>query len=564
MVPVNGLDYGVLVATILGIAAYGVWRTRGRRTLGAYLKGDGDAGWLVVGLSVMATQASAVTFLSTPGQGYQSGLGFVQNYFGAPLALIAVSVFLLPVYRRLKVYTAYEYLGQRFDAKTRLLAAGLFLLQRGVGAGITVYAPAIVLSTVFGWRLDLTIICSGVVATAYTVAGGSDAVTHTQKLQFTVILAGMAAAFGILLHQLTATHTLSEVLALAGQSGKLRAVDFSLSPSRRYTLWSGLLGGGFLALSYFGTDQSQVQRYIGARSLRQGRLGLMFNAVFKIPMQFGILLLGVLLFVFYETADVPVMFNTTAWNGAVAREPSLEAIARAAAADHRAKRDSVEAWLRARDPAERAAQLARVDNLAAKEAKARADAVAAVGRLGTKSNDADYVFIRFILDHLPHGLIGLLVTAFFAATLSSKAAELNALASTTVVDVFRYLAPAGTTDARMVLASKWFTVLWGGVAMAFALFASLSENLIQAVNIVGSIFYGVVLGLFLTALFLRRVGGTAAFTAAVVSQAAVIVMYLVLDISYLWYNAIGCVLCVAVAALLQLVLPGTPQEPLTP
>ena len=538
----NALDYLVLAVTILGIAAYGVWRTRGRTTLHAYLKGRGDAGWLAIGLSVMATQASAITFLSTPGQGYANGLGFVQNYFGAPLALIVVAAVFLPIYRRLKVFTAYEYLGHRFDAKTRLLGAGLFLLQRGLGAGITIYAPAIVLSTVFGWNLNATIVCGSVVAIAYTVAGGSDAVTHTQKVQLAVIFAGMAAAFGLLLFKLTRTHTVADVVAVAAERGRLHAVSLSVAKSERYTLWSGLLGGGFLALSYFGTDQSQVQRYLGAKSLRQGRLGLMFNAVCKIPMQFSILLLGVMLFVFYETGDAPVLFNRVAWETAVAKDAGLHSAETAITAAHRAKRDALQTWLHDRStlPAVRAAD--------AREAAARAAVTAAVG---PRANDADYVFVRFILDQLPHGLIGLLVTAFFAAALSSKAAELNALASTTTIDVFHYLAPAGTTDARRVLASKAFTAMWGLVAMAFALSAHLAENLIQAVNIVGSIFYGVVLGLFLVAFFARHVGGTAVFWSAVVAQAAVIGMYFTLDVGYLWYNVIGCGLCVALSLAVQ-------------
>ena len=553
----NALDYVVLLVTILGIAGYGVWRTRGRKNLSGYLKGDGNAGWLVIGLSVMATQASAITFLSTPGQGFTDGLGFVQNYFGAPFALIAVSIFFLPIYRKLKVYTAYEYLGQRFDAKSRLLGATLFLLQRGLGAGITIYAPAIVLSTVFGWNLNLTIICGSLIAIAYTVAGGSDAVTHTQKYQLSVIFAGMTAAFVILLHKLTATHTLTDILAIAGHGGKLKAVDFSLNPDRRYTVWSGMLGGSFLALSYFGTDQSQVQRYIGAGSLRQSRLGLMFNAICKIPMQFLILLLGVLLFVFYQTHDVPVMFNRAAWETALSKNPSLNTAQADANTLHQKKQIQLESWLRHRDSA---AEQYRLDELNSQESRVRATAIQTVG---TRAKEADYVFIRFILDQLPHGLIGLLVTAFFAAALSSKAAELNALASTTAIDLYRCLAPAGVTDARMVLASKLFTILWGLVAMAFALTASLSENLIQAVNIVGSIFYGVVLGMFLVAFFFRAVAGTAVFWAALLSQLIVICMYWRMNISYLWYNLIGCALCLILSLLFQISI-GSHRRRMTP
>jgi Na+/proline symporter len=564
----NGLDYLVLVGVMVGIAAYGMWRTRGRGDLRTYLKGASNTHWLTIGLSVMATQASAITFLSTPGQGYESGLGFVQNYFGAPLALIIIAAVFLPIYRRLNVYTAYEYLGKRFDSKTRLLGAGLFLLQRGLGAGITIYAPAIVLSSVMGWRLDATIICSGLLVVAYTVSGGSAAVNLTQKYQIGVIFVGMIAAFFVLLAKLPAGLGFSDALAVAGGYHKLEAVDFSLNPDRRYTFWSGLLGGMFLALSYFGTDQSQVQRYLSGASLRESRLGLMFNAIFKVPMQFFILLLGALVFVFYQFERPPVFFNQAAWHQQAKGESgaklrALEADFNAAHAD---KQQHVTAWLAARHAgdatkaeAERAAALAAN----ARTEKARADTKAVLHTADplTPVNDSDYVFITFILAHLPHGLIGLLVAVFFAAAFSSKAGELNALGSTTTVDIYRHVIRREASDAHYVTASKWFTALWGLVAIAFALFASLAENLIQASNIVGSIFYGVVLGLFLIAFFLKRIGGTAAFWAAVVTQALILAVYFLrntvpwLGFSYLWYNVIGCAVCLALAALIQSLSP---------
>jgi SSS family solute:Na+ symporter len=564
---VNALDYAVLVLTMLGIAAYGMWRTRGRRDLSGYLRGAGEARWLAIGLSVMATQASAITFLSTPGQGYESGLGFVQNYFGAPLALVIVAAVFLPIYRRLKVYTAYEYLGHRFDGKTRLLGAGLFLIQRGLGAGITIYAPAIVLSTVMGWPLDATIVCSGLLVVVYTVAGGSDAVTLTQKYQIGVIFAGMLAAFLVLLWRLPAGLTFSDTLSLAGGYRKLEAVDFSLSVDRRYTIWSGLLGGMFLALSYFGTDQSQVQRYLGAASLRESRLGLMFNAVFKIPMQFFILLLGVLIFVFYRFELPPVYFNQAAWADQAAHDPGgrLRALNSEFAAAHAEERRQLAAWIEARRSGDKSAEAA--SRAAAAAAHDREDAARdrTLGLMGAAdrrtANDSDYVFITFILKYLPHGLIGLLVTAFFAAALSSKAAELNALGSTTTVDIYRHLVSRDASDRHYVVASKLFTAFWGLVAIGFALFAHLAENLIQAVNILGSIFYGVVLGLFLVAFFLKRIGGTAVFWAAIASQALVFALYFSLGISYLWYNVIGCAACVALSALLEAVMgfPGKAQ-----
>jgi Na+/proline symporter len=555
---VNAVDYVILVGTLLAIAAYAVWSTRGHRDLSAYLKGGGETKWFTIGLSVMATQASAITFLSTPGQGYESGLGFVQNYFGAPLALIVISAVFLPIYRRLKVYTAYEYLGHRFDPKTRLLGAGLFLLQRGLGAGITIYAPAIVLSTVMGWRLDATIVCSGLLVVLYTVAGGCDAVSLTQKYQIGVIFAGMIAAFIVLLAKLPPGLTFSDSLALAGGFHRLNAVDFSLNADRRYTIWTGLLGGTFLALSYFGTDQSQVQRYLGGASLRESRLGLMFNALFKIPMQFFILLLGVLLFVFYQFERPPVFFNRAAWNyqvehGAAATLHSLEQDFNTAHAQERAQ---LQAWLEARHSGNLAAAAAARDASEASHERVEA-ARAATGRALRSGNsqatasDDDYVFITFILSYLPHGLIGLLVTAFFAAALSSKAGELNALGSTTTVDIYRHLVKREADDAHYVRASKWFTALWGVVAIGFALFANLAENLIQAVNILGSVFYGVVLGIFLVAFFLKRIGGTAIFWAAIGAQALVFALYATLPISYLWYNVIGCAACMAAAVLIQ-------------
>jgi Na+/proline symporter len=553
------LDFVVLIGSMVGIAFYGVWRTRGPRDLNAYLKGDQNIGWATIGISVMATQASAITFISTPGQGYQDGLGFVQNYFGMPLALILIAAVFLPMYRWLNVYTAYEFLGRRFDAKTRLLGAALFLLQRGLAAGITIYAPAIILSTMLGWRLDLTIILSGLLVVIYTVIGGSEAVSLTQKYQMAVIFGGMVTAFIVLLVKLPANFT--DALTVAGGFQKLEAVSFSFDFKQRYTFWSGLLGGLFLSLSYFGTDQSQVQRYISGASLRESRLGLMFNAVLKIPMQFFILLLGVMVFVFYQFEQPPVFFNQSAWNQAVKQDSGgqLKSFEQKFDAIHVEKEQWIHSWLDAKHSGnQEAATQARAQALAAND---RSDAVRTEARTalaaadpGVKSNDADYVFITFILDYLPHGVIGLLVAAFFAAALSSKAAELNALGSTTTIDFYRHVFKREASDDHYVAASKWFTFFWGLVAIGFALFANLAENLIQAVNIVGSVFYGVVLALFLVAFFIRRVGGTAIFWAALAAQALVFILYFSLSISYLWYNFIGCAACVLFSLILQAAL----------
>lgn len=560
----NVVDYLVMFGVLVAIAAYGMWRTRGQHDLRTYVKG-GNTHWLTIGLSVMATQASAVTFLSTPGQGYESGLGFVQNYFGAPLALIVISIVFLPIFRRLNVYTAYEYLGQRFDAKTRLLGAALFLVQRGIGAGITIYAPAIVLSTVMGWRLDLTILASGILVVAYTVTGGTPAVNLTQKYQIGVIFAGMVAAFFVLLSKLPAGLTLHEALTVAGGFHKLDAVDYSLDPAKRYTIWTGVFGGMFLALSYFGTDQSQVQRYLAGSSLRESRLGLMFNALFKIPMQFFILLLGALVFVFYQFERPPVFFNQTAWHqqAAGAHGEKLRALEADFNAAHTEKQQHLQEWVAAeRAGDERRADAAQAAALAANQRTetARAATKAALREADPKTptTDADYVFITFIVDHLPHGLIGLLVAVFFAATFSSKSGELNALGSTTVVDFYRHvhqLRGTSASDAHYVAAGKWATALWGVAAIVFAMSVTLAENLIQFANIVASIFYGVVLGLFLVAFFLKWVRGTAVFWGALAAQLLVFVLFATLSISYLWYNVIGCVACMLFAVILQLFLP---------
>jgi Na+/proline symporter len=567
----NTLDWIVLLVTMVGIAAYGAWHTRHTNHLDTYLKGSQTTRWGTIGISVMATQASAITFLSIPGQGFESGLGFVQNYFGLPLALIIVCAVFLPIYRRLGVYTAYEFLGQRFDQKTRLLGAGLFLLQRGLAAGVTIYAPAIILATVLGWRLDVTIISTGVLVIIYTVTGGSEAVSLTQKWQMGVILGGMVTAFAILLARLPDGLGFSGAAQVAGAMGKLQAVDFSFDPEKRYTLWTGIFGGLFLSLSYFGTDQSQVQRYIGGAALREGRLGLMFNALLKIPMQFFILLLGVLLFVFYQFQPAPVFYNRVEWqqyaNGSDGS--TFRALEARNAWLQGAKEGKIYAWLDARNhhsAAEPAARAAMLDAQAATEAvrtEAKAALIAADPLAKTK--DSDYVFIGFILEQLPHGAIGLLIAVMIAAALGSKAGELNALGTTTTIDLWRHFRPLAEHDeARNVRAAKWFTALWGIVAIAFALFAGFSENLIEAINIIGSIFYGVVLGIFLVAFFLKHIGGTAVFWAAIAAQVLVFILFFTLKISYLWYNLIGCAACMLLSLILHILIGSNDRRTKTP
>ena len=555
----NVADWVVLLATIVGIAAYGAWRTRQVRNLNTYLRGKPSTGWGTIGLSVMATQASAITYLSIPGQGFESGIGFVQNYFGLPLALIIVCAVFLPMYRRLNVYTAYQFLAERFDEKTRLLGAGLFLLQRGLAAGVTIYAPAIIVSTVLGWPLDPVIVATGLLVIAYTVTGGSEAVALTHRWQMAVIAAGMVTALILLILRLPDGLHFTGSVAAAGALGKLHAVDFSLDPSRRYTVWTGLFGGLFLSLSYFGTDQSQVQRYIGGPSLREGRLGLLFNAVLKIPMQFVILMVGALLFVFYQFAPHPVFFNQAEW-----RRHAQDGRFRAIEAEHAQalaqSQSAIRAWVQARasddaarEATARAAMVAASDRAQAIRAEARAALLAADPR--AKIKDSDYVFITFIVTQLPPGAVGLLLAVMFAAALSSKASELSALGTTTTIDFWRHFRPLAAADeARNMRVARRFTALWGIFAVAFALFAGFAENLIEAINILGSIFYGVLLGLFLVAFFLRDVGGSAVFFAAIAAQTLVIVMYFSLNIGYLWYNLIGCAACIALSLVLQAIL----------
>ncbi|HEY2124834.1 MAG TPA: sodium:solute symporter [Chthoniobacterales bacterium] len=549
----NRLDYLVLFATILAIPLYGLWRTRGRESLGHYLKGDTSIRWGTIGLSVLATQAGPITFLSMPGQAYESGIGFVQNYFGQPLALVVVCAVFVPIYQKLKVYTAYQYLGQRFDRKTQYLGAFLFLIQRGLAAGITIYAPAIILSALLGWRLNLTIWLAGGLVVIYTVVGGTKIVSLTQRYQMMVILFGMAVAFAVVVYRLSPQLSFHRALAIAGSLGKLQAVDFSIDTHKRYTFWSGIIGGFFLALSYFGADQSQVQRYLAGDSLRSSRLGLLFNAVVKVPMQFFILLLGAMVFMFYQFEKPPVYFNQPAYERAIERGwgPQLETLAAQADQVFQEKRDALQAT--ATDSS--AAALARVRELETRAEQIRAETKKVLDQSGAdpKSKESDYVFITFILQQLPHGVVGLLIAVILCATMSATAAALNALGSTTAVDFYRPLIRPDASDHHYVIATQVLTAVWGLVAIGVASFANLVENLIEAGNILGSVFYGSILGLFLVAFFLRNVQGSAVFFAGVAAQALVFVLFFTTGIGYLWYNAIGC----AAVLLFALVLQGT-------
>lgn len=545
------LDWIVLALTLAGIVAYGLWRTRGITTSERYLRGSEDR-WATIGLSIMATQASAITFLSTPGQAYEDGLGFVQFYFGLPIAMVILSAVMLPAYYRLRVITAYEFLEQRFDLKTRQLAALLFLVQRGLAAGITIYAPSILLSSLVGWDLRVTNVVTGGLVILYTVAGGTRAVSQTQKQQMAVMLAGMVLATGWIVASLPAGVSVDDALGVAGALGRLDAVDWSVDPDSRYTFWSGITGGTFLALAYFGTDQSQVQRYLSGQTLAQSRLGLLMNGLLKVPMQFLILMTGVMVFVFYQFEKPPAFFNVPA-RDVVAEGPHRAELLDAEAAydrAHSARRDAALRFLDVRGGGQEDA--ARVGLQQAHERlEAARDGVKTVittARPDVEREDADYVFLGFVLRYLPAGLVGLVLAMVVSAAMSSTAGELAALGTTTLVDLYRRSLVPSAPDTHYLLMSKLFTFAWGVVAVLFACYASLLDNLIEAVNIIGSLFYGSILGIFVVAFFLKHVGGNAVFAAAIVAEAVVLGLWATSDIGFLWFNAIGCALVVALAA----------------
>lgn len=542
----NLVDWVVLFATIAAIVAYGLWRTRGPHTAADYLRGGSDAKWWTIGLSIMATQASAITFLSTPGQGFEDGLGFVQFYFGVPIAMAILSVTIVPIYYRTRVLTAYEYLEQRFDLKTRQLTAVIFLLQRALGVGISIYAPGIILSTVLGWPLMWTNLFIGVVVIAYTVSGGTRAVNQTQQLQMAVMLGGMLLAFIYILRVLPVP--VADAFGVAGVLGKLDAIDFSTRLDTRYTFWSGITGGTFVALAYFGTDQSQVQRYLSGESLHQTRMGLFFNGLVKVPMQLMILLVGVLVFVFFQFNEHPLFWNAPELRQVrhapqAARYAELEA---AHARLFREKKELLDRWLASRD--ERVAQALRsVDGA---EKALRDDARALVKEVAPRANvkDADYVFLTFVMTRFPPGLIGVLLAVILCAAMSATASALNALGTTMEVDFYKRTWRPAATDAQRVRAAKLFVVLWGVLAMTFAMFAEQIDNLIQAANILGSIFYGPMLGVFLVGFFTKRARGTPVFVATILAQALVVLVWRYSDIGFLWYNVIGCAAVAAFTA----------------
>ncbi len=553
------LDWLVLIGTLGFIVIYGAWKTKGSKNVTDYIKGGSEAKWWTIGLSVMATQASAITFLSTPGQAFHSGMGFVQFYFGLPIAMVVICLVFIPIYHRLNVFTAYEYLETRFDLKTRTVAAILFLIQRGLAAGITIFAPAIILSAVLGWDLNTLNIIIGVLVIIYTVTGGTKAVNVTQKQQMAVIFFGMFVAFYLIVSYLPADITFSKALKIAGASGKMEVLDFSFNLENRYTFWSGIIGGSFLALSYFGTDQSQVQRYLSGKSMKEMQLGLIFNGLLKVPMQFFILLVGVMVFVFYQFNSSPLNFNPAADNAVKNsiyseeykslenKHLEIEAQKSVANLNYGISLEDENNTLQL----EKSVQEIQALNLLELENREQAKEIIKKASKLVETNDKDYVFIHFILNNLPRGLIGLLLAVILSAAMSSTASELNALASTTVIDLYKRNEKVPKNDRHYVKASKWFTLLWGIIAITFACFANLFDNLIQLVNIIGSIFYGNILGIFLLAFFVKYVKSNAVFMAALITQVIVIVGYKFDWMPYLWLNLFGCFLVMGIAILLQ-------------
>ena len=569
------LDWIVLSVTLLFIVSYGVYKTRKSDSgVQDYIKGGNDTKWWTIGLSVMATQASAITFLSTPGQAFHDGMGFVQFYFGLPIAMVIICMVFIPIYYKLNVYTAYEYLESRFDLKTRSLAAFIFLIQRGLAAGITIYAPAIILSYVLGWDLITLNIIIGMLVIFYTVSGGTKAVNVTQKQQMIIIFSGMIIAFYLIMKYMPDGITFSKALDIAGANDKMQVLDFTFDLNEKYTVWTGLIGGTFLMLSYFGTDQSQVQRYLSGKSVRESQLGLLFNGLLKVPMQFFILLTGVMVFVFYQFNPSPLNFSPTANQAVISSEHYDEY--KLLEAEHRKIEDQKKTLvLDGVQDGERAliAELNKKDREIKKKGKAIIDKVAETSDQKIQSNDKDYVFIHFILNNLPKGIVGLLLAVILAAAMSSTASELNALASTTTIDVYKRNLKQGKSDAHYVKASKLMTVGWGVLSIIIACVADLFDNLIQLVNIIGSIFYGSVLGIFLLAFFFKFVKGNAVFIAGLIGQAIIIAIYVYFifipeqngelpRLPYLLLNIIGAALVIFLAILFQLIRPHKPFEEL--
>ena len=566
----SNLDWFVLIFTLVSIVTYGIWKTRGAKDLQSYLKGNNDAKWWGIGISIMATQASAITFLSTPGQAYTDGMRFIQFYFGLPIAMIILSVTFLPIFYKLKVYTAYEYLETRFDLKTRTLAAFLFLIQRGLATGITIYAPSIILSTLLNWNLTLTNIFIGLLVILYTVSGGTKAVTQTQKQQMAVMMGGMILAGILVINMLPNNISFLDAVNVAGKMGKLNLVNFDFDLDDRYNFWTGTTAALFLFLSYFGTDQSQVQRYLTGKSLAQSRLGLIMNGLLKIPMQLIILFIGVMVFVFYQFNTPPIFFNKVELNNIKSSNYSEEVnnLENQFKVLHDKKTVDIYSLLDAQKNEDkgRVQELKRsVLNIESKmqEINSNVKTIVMKNNPSAETNDKDYIFMSYVIDYLPKGIIGLLFAVMFSAAMSSTASELNALASTTTIDIYKRSVKKKENDRHYLMLSKYFTLLWGVLAILFATTASLFENLIQAVNLLGSLFYGTILGIFVVAFYFKNVKSNAVFYCAIAAEIMVVSIHFLnhyqlapnwLQMGYLWYNVVGCLLVILFATLAQKII----------
>lgn len=544
------VDWIVLIATQLLIVGYGMYKSRlQRKSINGYLLGNQTDNWLAIGISIMATQASAITFLSAPGQAYTDGIRFIQFYFGLPLAMIVLSVTAIPLYKNLKVFTAYEYLEKRFDGKVRVLAALLFLSQRGIAAGFTIFAPSLVLSAMLDWNIYLTNLVIGIIVVSYTVLGGTKAVSQTQKTQMAIILMGMFLAGYLMVAFLPKEIAFTEALNLAGKMNKLNAIDWTLNPYEKYNVWSGLIGGFFLALSYFGTDQSQVQRYLSGQSIKQSRLGLMFNGILKIPMQLGILLVGALLFVFYLFYTPPIFFNEKLSKQLQTEQPlAFEKLNKQHAENENLLQNQLFNAIEKQENELEAIQGA-LDTRKAIRFQAEAILKETDERLDT--NDTNYIFFNFVKNFLPIGIIGLIISLIFSASMSSTASELNALATTTLIDIYKRFLVPDKTDAHYLKASKLFTAAWGLYAILFSMFANKLGTLIEAVNIFGSLVYGTILGIFVSAFYLKFVNGKAVLFGAIIAETLIIYLFKFTDIPFLWYNPIGCLSVMILAVCFQ-------------
>jgi len=552
------IDWIVMVAALVFVVVYGVWKSRGKKDMDGYILANRSTPWYTITLSIMATQASAITFLSAPGQAYVDGMRFVQFYLGLPIAMVILCVTAVPHFHRLKVYTAYEFLEQRFDVKNRTLGSILFLTQRGLACGFTIFAPSLIISVLMGWDIRLTILVIGGLVTLYTTVGGTDAVNKTHLLQMGIITMGMVAAFVMILRLLPADISFLDATRVAGKMGNLNAINFEFDLRDKYNVWSGLIGGTFLALSYFGTDQSQVQRYLSGRSIAESRLGLLANGMLKIPMQFCILFIGAMIFVFYQFVTPPLFFNPVE-SAAVKNGTQSEAYAHLESEFeqlHDEKQFHIREMLSAMEGGEETAIEQAQETLEeskSREQQLRREAASLIASSdpGADTNDINYIFLSFVINYLPVGLVGLILAVILSASMSSTAAELNALASVSVIDIYQRVFRPGESDHHYLTVSKIISVFWGAYAIGFAMFANSLGSLIEAVNILGSLFYGSILGIFLIAFSFKKIGGDATFIAAIFAEALVLACFFLTEIPYLWFNVIGCVVLIAVACILN-------------